>query len=101
MGSAAGAREESEGGLGKRFAPVFFEKFCLRQTVFFREKFSGNIAGPCAAGGFRAAMRVQGRWRRGVGLPKRSLSKRREPVGEYGSTPEGEPCVEHTDVRAV
>gem|GEM_PF-3757683 len=67
MGSAAGAREESEGGLGKRFGPVFFEKFCLRQTVFFREKFSGNIAGPCVGGGFRAAMRAQGRWRRGTG----------------------------------
>lgn len=80
---------------------MFFEKFCPSWSLNRREKFSGNIAGPCADGGFRAAMRVQGRWRKGHRLIRRYLSKRRETVGEHGSTLEGEPYVEHTDVRAV
>ena len=54
MGSAAGAREESEGGLGKRFAPVFFEKFCLRQTVFSGKSFrETSLALAPAAGSVR------------------------------------------------
>ena len=48
MGSAASAREESEGGPGR------------------------NIAGPCVGGGFRVAMRVQGRWRRGLAVEEAS-----------------------------
>ena len=54
MGSAAGAREESEGGRGKRFAPVFFEKFCLRQTVFSGKSFrETSLALASAAGSVR------------------------------------------------
>lgn len=52
---------------------MFFEKFCPSWSLNRREKFSGNIAGPCADGGFRAAMRVQGRWRKGHRLIRRYL----------------------------
>lgn len=68
MGSAAGAREESEGGLGKRFVPVFFEKFCLRQTAFYQGKVFGKHRWPLRrrrvpCGNARARQVAKGHWR--------------------------------------
>ena len=77
----------------------FSKSFARHGFFFVGEKFSGNIAGPFAAGGFRAAMRVQGRWRKGYRPARRLLPKRRESAGEHDSTQEGEPYIECSDMR--
>lgn len=54
MGSAAGAREESEGGLGKRFAPVFSKSFaCVKRSSSGKSFRETSLALASAAGSVR------------------------------------------------